>query len=267
MNKYCFFYLVLFCCGLPLFLRAQDKLVLKDGETVDVKISSVNATDVTFKKYNNPSGPDYVYPLSKVSHVAYQNGVVDSFNRNAKLPAGTNAKKPTAGYSKFILRASPIMITENGVGLQCGIEKSFKKAKGIVYYSLPLTLTWNLSNIGYYFDEPKNDPMVYAYPGIKIYINAANVPNVSYSINPAFVIAGGRGTEVKSDTVGRYIATHKSRLVLGAIINGGINYKVTDNLLLGVELGIGVSYMNTLDGKPKSVIPLSVFDFNLGFRL
>ena len=59
---------------------AQDAIVLKTGKTIWSKVALIDQTTIKYKRYENPTGPDYVIEKSEVSSVKFQNGVVERFD-------------------------------------------------------------------------------------------------------------------------------------------------------------------------------------------
>ncbi len=63
------------------FLNAQDLIVLKNGEEIKAKIIRISDSEIEYKKYINPTGPDYVLKSDKVIMIKYQNGNKDIFDQ------------------------------------------------------------------------------------------------------------------------------------------------------------------------------------------
>lgn len=61
-------------------LNAQDIITQLDGTTIEVKITKVDATQVTYKKYSNLGGPSYVMRKDNVQMITYENGKRVAFN-------------------------------------------------------------------------------------------------------------------------------------------------------------------------------------------
>jgi hypothetical protein len=260
----------LFINGLAVAAMAQDRIIFRTGETLDVKISTINADAVIYTKSVNPNGPEFVMSKSEISKIVYQNGREETFGSQPAASAVSYQEKTIEPMNnnnqvKKMFHITPILVTENGVGLGLAYEKRIPKSKGMVSWSLPLAATWNLASD--YYDNPKNDLMIYAYPGIKININKRNTPNTSYFVNPCFVIAAGQGIYDNNYLSSYSSTTRQLRFLLGAMVNGGINYHATDNFFLTGNFGLGISYVNMYDGVPKSVMPLVNLGFGVGFKL
>lgn len=60
-------------------LYSQDTIKTKAGEVILAKVSEVNQKEVRYKKFSNPSGPEYVTSKSDISSIHYINGDTDTF--------------------------------------------------------------------------------------------------------------------------------------------------------------------------------------------
>jgi hypothetical protein len=72
--------LVILCLAGILTANAQDKIVKLNGETIDSKIKKIDNNIITFKKTNNPEGPDYALETREIDKVIFENGSVQVFN-------------------------------------------------------------------------------------------------------------------------------------------------------------------------------------------
>lgn len=72
---------ILICLSVFLFCfaNAQDTIVLRSGINIRAKVVSVEAAEIRYKKFENPSGPDYVVNTSGVEMIKYENGSNDIF--------------------------------------------------------------------------------------------------------------------------------------------------------------------------------------------
>lgn len=55
-------------------VKAQDLVVLKNADEIQVKVISITPDSVTYKKWSNLEGPTYTIPRSNVFYIKYQNG-------------------------------------------------------------------------------------------------------------------------------------------------------------------------------------------------
>lgn len=65
-------------------INAQDKMLLKTGEELDVKIFEVTSTEVRYKKFDNLTGPTRIIYRSEVFSIKYENGAKDVFANETK---------------------------------------------------------------------------------------------------------------------------------------------------------------------------------------
>lgn len=76
----------IFLCVLLLgsfsFIRAQDQITLKSGETINAKVAEVGINEIKYYKASNAQGPVYVINKADVGQITYQNKTTDVFNNN-----------------------------------------------------------------------------------------------------------------------------------------------------------------------------------------
>ncbi|NSW93448.1 MAG: hypothetical protein HPY62_01935 [Bacteroidales bacterium] len=60
-------------------LIAQDLIIKKSGEEIKAKVLEIGIEGVTYKRYDNQSGPSYVVPKADISVIRYENGTEDVF--------------------------------------------------------------------------------------------------------------------------------------------------------------------------------------------
>lgn len=63
---------------------SQDLLIYKDGKEIEVKVIKIDKSEITYKKYDNIDGPEYVEEKSKIFIIKYENGTKDIFNIEEK---------------------------------------------------------------------------------------------------------------------------------------------------------------------------------------
>jgi hypothetical protein len=81
-----------FCCLVfSNAANAQDKIIQKDGTEINAKVLGTDSKYVRYKRFDNPSGPDYFIYLSDVVKIEYENGKPGEKGEPLKLarkPAG-----------------------------------------------------------------------------------------------------------------------------------------------------------------------------------
>ena len=61
-------------CGL-----AQDKIIKKGGETLEVKILEVGTNEIKYQLLSEPDGPIFIMDKDRILEVTYQNGRVEKY--------------------------------------------------------------------------------------------------------------------------------------------------------------------------------------------
>lgn len=58
---------------------AQDIIVMKDGSTIQSKVTKVTKSEVEYKKFDNQAGPTYTIKTKELQCINYENGTKDTF--------------------------------------------------------------------------------------------------------------------------------------------------------------------------------------------
>ena len=75
--------LLLLLCSIS--VSAQDVIMKKDGSTVVCRVVEVTATEITYKKWSDLKGSNYVMDKSLVSGINYENGKKETFSEAENL--------------------------------------------------------------------------------------------------------------------------------------------------------------------------------------
>ena len=85
MNR--FATILLLCCAT--WASAQDVIVLKNGETIKAKVDAVSTDTVSYHRYDNLQGPNYLLMKSDINCIVYENGTTDMFNSSKETNTGS----------------------------------------------------------------------------------------------------------------------------------------------------------------------------------
>lgn len=266
--------------------QAQDKIIKTNGDTILAKVKSVGVKTVSYQRYDNQAGPDYTIAKAIVEKIIYQNGGEDAFDmeggrmrrphrpmpmrRRAKDDEGIENNKKL-NYAPNLLSLAPFQFTENGLGVGLSYERSLD-SRGVIAFYLPVMLTFDLNN-GTYYDYNANayknspaDMMFYAMPGIKIYPTGSQ-GFVKYGVGPSLVIADGqKSNAVYDNNTGITSEQTQTHFMLGMIINNSVNFNPSEHIYLGLELGLGFTYLNRVGGLNQDTNGLVQGSFKIGYR-
>ena len=258
---------------------AQDKIYKRDGEVIQAKIKSIGIKTVTYTRFDNQSGPEYTIVKNLVERIVYQNGVEDVFDEKAPRAAhhrgGDNANDEPENKIKYklnVLSIAPIQFSENGLGVGLSYERALDK-KGIISFYFPVAVTFDLNNGTYYnyaagaYQNGHQDMMSYFMPGIKIY-PTGSFGTVRYSVGPSLVIATGQKSTTTYDPYSGSPSDYvtQDHLMLGMIINNTLNVNPSPHIYLGLELGLGFSYLNQVAGLNQGTQSIIQGGFKIGYR-
>lgn len=182
----------------------------------------------------------------------------------------------TNNYGANILRLSPITAMDIGVGFGLSYERILDR-QGMVGLVLPVHLI--LENDGDDFlngngDWDNTHAYVYFTPGLKIYPFGQR--KVTYAVGPNLMLGYGGGKEWYYD--GYYSQrVDVTRLRLGMLVNNYVNFQLGPSFNLGLELGLGVRYLDreTVDyptfpysntTRNNGIEATGQFSMTLGFR-
>jgi hypothetical protein len=77
MKRIILLFAILMCCNV--LCDAQDIIITKKGEEIQAKILEVSPRTITYKRYSNPDGPNFILNTSDIIMVRYENGEKDIF--------------------------------------------------------------------------------------------------------------------------------------------------------------------------------------------
>ena len=78
MRKF-YILIIAILCGVLNALAANDLIIKTNSEKIEALIQEVGATEVRYKKADNPNGPVYVVKTADISTIVYANGEVQAF--------------------------------------------------------------------------------------------------------------------------------------------------------------------------------------------
>ena len=253
---------------------AQDKIYKRNGDVIEAIIRSVAVKTVTYVRFGNQTGPEYTVMKNEVAKIVYQNGNEDVFDLGRAPRSSRHRDDDTATvklkYKPNILAMAPLQFSENGLGVGLSYECRLDK-KSIVAFYLPIVATFNLSNGTYFnpntntYQNGKTDGMFYAMPGIKVYPTGNN-GLVRYAIGPSLVVGSGQSSSATYDVNNNFVYQTQTHTVLGMMVNNSLNINPSAHIYLGIELGLGFTYLNRIGGLNQDTEALVQGGLKIGFR-
>lgn len=184
-------------------------------------------------------------------------------------------RKVIEDYGTNIITISPLTVMDYGAGVGLSYEKIFGADKNIGVV-LPFSLMLESNNgAGYQYSPSSSgsNANIYFTPGLKIYPFGHS--RVTYAVGPTFMVTYGRSSNVWYTGFPVYGAKI-SWLRMGAMATNYLNFQVTRSLNLGLEMGLGVRYLDqqtyTEPGLAapvktnRGVKPTGRFALTFGFR-
>lgn len=86
-------------------LQAQDVLLKRNGEELQVKVQEITLNEVKYKRFDNLEGPMISIAKSDVFMIKYENGTKEVFNEPAKqVTAEPSSRRSEYGYDQQSLK-------------------------------------------------------------------------------------------------------------------------------------------------------------------
>ena len=263
---------------ISLSAAAQDKIYKKNGDVIDGKVKEVNTRSISYKRSDNPDGPDYVINRSEVERIKYQNGSEDYMSEREQEP--TRKPQPKINYGGNILSLALINFNDEGFGFGIAYERAIDK-KGVINFYLPINLSvGNLNNYDYGYTSGNgnssfNRSILQIMPGVKFY-PTGNQGKVRYAVGPQLAFESGYKEEWQYNYISSSTPydqyTRASIKKFGILINNSVNMFPSEHIFIGIDLGLGLTYVN----KKKDIFAnsmveqgttqLAQFNFRIGYR-
>ncbi|MET7259078.1 hypothetical protein [Dyadobacter fermentans] len=86
--------MVLFCIFFSSVAQAQDKIIQKNGKEIKAKVLGTDSQYIRYKRFDNPTGPDYFLFRSDVLKIEYENGKTETQTEPEKVTQEPARKTP-----------------------------------------------------------------------------------------------------------------------------------------------------------------------------
>jgi len=284
---------LLFVCLLFVFsinATAQDIIKMKDSSEINAKVEKITPSEITYKRSDNLTGPDYVIKKSTVEKIIYANGIIEqiSYGLEAHLAHHHIPSRLLSGnkkYGKNILSLAFFQATDASVsygpgaypGIGLHYERMLNHRSTLSFY-LPVTTsfytTYSYIDNNTYSNQSLH-AFFYMYPGFKYYPMGSNR---RYSFSMGLSLAAGFGKKYHAnlnDTAVANIYPIENRQVLkiGPMANTGVDIMLTRRLYVGAEFGFGFTFYdndydedNNADSYKNHFNDLLQFNAKAGYR-
>ncbi len=237
--------------------RAQDVIVMKNGDLVESQVLEITPTEIKYKKHSNPKGPTYTIAKSTVLAINYKNGEKEIIEVVEETFAPEEAPNTELGLPDDAANQQIISDLNRGRIWYSGKEKGKQKkadgfkcqlyaAQGSVFANKDLTLSIHLygggkaeevavmDKAGLFGDED------FSNFGVKLYVNVKN--NTDRTI---YIDLANTFLRRLSESYSLYTPESTSTTTgtsKGTSVNLGA---FTGGLLSGVSVGSGSSKSST----------------------
>ncbi len=238
--------LIILLAIVVLSAKSQDTIVLNTNEKLISIVTEVSDTDIRFKEFSNPSGPDYVIKKNSVDRIIFKNGQQKQFKKEKRItPYGRNI----ISYHLFDIVYQDFTIS---------YENILKNGK--VGFKIPLGIGFNNDNDGGPY-QYKN--LIYTGLGLNVYVTGQHI--ASYFMGPELQLGYARDNVYYYDYYD-YHYSDKDFFYGRLFINNGVSVSPVPNLRLTTVVGIGLRYYDVNDANEDGVQSTAYFTFTMGYR-
>jgi hypothetical protein len=234
-------------------LFSQDIIYKSDGSREEAIIKEVNDKDVTYKRFDNPEGPDYVIRKKDVIMVTYQNGNYELMN--ASRPDNDNLAPNLFSYNLFDLVWNRFTVS---------YERILKNGKTGI--KVPVSFGYN------YNDEYTNfDFRTIFGSGIGVNFYPTGQGKWKYFMGPELNMGYGKEQQYYYyyDEWGNYVGEELQNLesFYGKfLINNGVIFTPVANFSVSAFVSLGVRYVDKSNFDNEGIKTDGAFAFNLSYR-
>lgn len=215
---------------------SQDKIYLTDNSVVMAKISEITVSEVKYKKFDNPTGPDYVLPKSMIAVIIYENGTHEVMNavKNEELGGVEmidilpyyKTGKNLVSLNYFDLIYKNISFTYNRFLCDYRFSIGMNASFGLTYNNAQYQYGSSFLN----FDRD------YFHGSLTANYFPSGMKKVSYFTGLSLMV--GQGGEFVYDYYGPYILQDKS--YYGFYVNNGIQFNLSKHFNMRTALALGM---------------------------
>ncbi len=259
---------------------AQDKIVKKGGEILDVKILEIGPNEIKYQIFSDPEGPIYIMDKDRINEVRYTNGRVEKYEsplNDAELYIGQKKRAIKMNFASPLLGYTQVAYEQN---LKPG--RSYEVSVGIIGLGKNQDLAyWNDVDLK---EDQKGVFGTFGYKFIRIPDFTSNNQKYSHLLQGLYakpevmvghfsrnhVVSGNFQVEKSNTTFGALMVNLGKQWVFSDVfvldIYGGIGYAFQKN----DEKNIDYDYYNGNRGRLYALIAGeddAAFAFSGGFRI
>ncbi|MFN4234481.1 MAG: hypothetical protein ACK4IK_06720 [Bacteroidia bacterium] len=123
-------------------IHAQDTIYFTNGSIWIVKLEMINTQKIHFKRFDNLSGPQYIYPKSEIHKIIYKDGFTEAYTPIKKISQDTisniyfNKYKNSVGFNTLnLLFAQAYIFGERKLHNNFSIRFPFSMGFSHTYFS------------------------------------------------------------------------------------------------------------------------------------
>ena len=221
---------------------AQDKIVKKGGETLDVKILEVGTNEIKYQIFSEPDGPIFIMDKDRISEVTYQNGRIERYEsplNDSELYIGQKKRAVKMNFISPLMGYTQVAYEQN---LKPG--RSFEVSLGII----GLGKNQNIS----YWDNPDNFENqkgafgTFGYKFIRIPDFTTNNQKYGHIMQGLYVRPEAMVGHFSRNYISSLNRVEKQKITFGALtVNLGKQWVFSDIFLIDIYGGVGYAFRGT----------------------
>ena len=256
------FFLLLFLVAIT-NLNAQDFIMLNKGGSIQAKVQEVKSKEIVYKKFSNPTGPNYYIDIEDVEKINYESGAVDVFesNPNAGIPFSYNANKTESVFGNNIISINiPDILFQN---VTFSYERFLGDQKKL---GLRFPLSFSL-----YGDNNNNftfNSYNIFYSGVDVNYYPTGQGQARLFLGPVLRTGVARvNSSVYDQYLMYYVNSTQNTGYFSFMLQGGFLFTPVKEIIISSSFGLGSRrYFTAAPNNGNLAQPTATFHFSVGYR-
>jgi hypothetical protein len=243
--------------------NAQDVIMLIKGGNIQAKVQEVKSKEIVYKKFSNPTGPNYYIDIDDVEKINYESGAVDVFeaNPNAGIAFSYNAKKTESVFGNNIISINiPDILFQN---VTFSYERFFGEQKKLGL-RVPLSFNLNGNNNNNFTFNSYN----IFYSGVDVNYYPTGQGQARLFLGPVLRTGYARiNSSVYDEFSMYYVNSTINTGYFSFMLQGGFLFTPVKEITISSSFGLGSRrYFTAAPNNGNLAQPTATFHFSVGYR-
>ena len=165
---------------------AQDIITKRDGTDIKAKILEIGASEISYKKFDNQSGPKYISLKSEILMIRYENGTKDIFDHKNTFINENELSKT--------IKTNNYEVSSNNVKVEILEQKSTKDSTKFIEYSIQVVN----GQLGGLNEKKQTKVPAEGYVFVLAKIKVTNYKKLNLKLHPTIDLLAKNKNEYKS---------------------------------------------------------------------